>query len=108
MRERGEVDALGAAGRRRGRRRGRRSTISRRAATTTTRWRGPSSRLDDAERLEVEDRLVERHRQLLLGLEADGGGERLVVLDRRQVEHADDDARVGDADAHAAVELVLA
>ena len=37
----------------------------------------------------------------------DGGGERLRVVERRQVERAHDDALVGDAEAHALGQLVL-
>ena len=39
--------------------------------------------VDDVERLEVEDRLVERHRELVLRLEAHGRVELLGVGDRR-------------------------
>ena len=78
------------------------STISRRTATTTTRVRVLAGRrLDGAERLPVEDGLVHRHRDVVGRLHLDGGGERLLVLQRRQVERADDDALVGDAEAHA-------
>jgi hypothetical protein len=40
-------------------------------------------------------------------LHLDGGGERLLVGQRRQVERAHDDALVGDAQAHAARQVVL-
>jgi hypothetical protein len=65
-------------------------------------------RVDDAELLEVDDRLVEAHGQLALGLEADDRVELLGVLDGGDLERPDDDALVGDADADAAVEPVLA
>ncbi len=55
-------------------------------------------RLDRAERLPVEDRLVHRHRDVVGRLHLDGGGERLLVVERRQVERADDDPLVGDAE----------
>ena len=64
-------------------------------------------RLDDVERLEVEDRLVERHRDLVLRVEAHGGVELLAVVDRRQLDDADDDLLVGDADADALVEALV-
>jgi hypothetical protein len=56
----------------------------------------------------VEDRLVEAHRQLVLGMEAHDGVELLGRLDRRQVQVAHDDALVGHTDPHAAVQLVVA
>ena len=62
---------------------------------------------DAADHLVVEDRLVERHRDLLLGLEADRGLELRRVLDRRQAQGADDDALVGDPEPHPLGELVL-
>ena len=58
-----------------------RSTMSRRAATSRTRWRGPSCVVDDPERLEVEHRVLERHRDLVLRLEAHGRLELLGVLE---------------------------
>jgi hypothetical protein len=61
-------------------------------------------RLDEADRLVVDDRLVDRHRELVLGLELHGRLEVLGVLQRRQVHDADDDARVGDTDPDLAVE----
>ncbi len=63
-------------------------------------------RLDDAERLEVDDRLVHRHRDVVGRLGLDGGGEALRVLDHRQVERAHHDALVGDAQPHAAGKVV--
>ena len=67
-------------------------------------------RLDDAERLEVEDRLVERHRDLVLRR---GSAPRPRAPSRRSScgssSGADDDLLVGDADADALAEaLVLA
>ena len=84
--------------------------MSRRAATTTTSICGVDALLggDAADHLVVEHRLVERHRDLLLGLEADRGLELLRVLDRRQPQGADDDALVGDPEAHPLGELVRA
>ena len=64
-------------------------------------------RLDGAERLEVEHRLVHRDRDVVRRLGAHGRLERPRVVDERQVERADDDALVGDADAHVRAELVL-
>ena len=43
---------------------------------------------------------------MVLGLEADGGGELVGVLDRRDAQGADDDALVGDAEADVARQLV--
>ena len=63
-------------------------------------------RLDDAERLEVDDGLVHRHRDVVGRLGLDRGGEALRVLDHRQVERAHDDPLVGDAQAHAAGKVV--
>ena len=59
------------------------STMSRRAATSRTRWRRPVVVVDDVERLEVEHGVLERHRDLVLRLEADGGLELLGVLEIR-------------------------
>ena len=84
------------------------STISRRTATTTTRVRSwPAALLTVAERLPVEHGLVHRHRDVIGRLHLDGGGERLLVLERRQVERAHDDPLVGDAQAHARGKPVL-
>ena len=58
--------------------------------------------------MEVEHRVVQRHRHLVLGLEGDRGGELLVVGDRRQLERAQHRALVGDADAHALAEPAVA
>ena len=68
---------------------------------------GTVSRLDDPERVVLEHRLLERHRDVLLGLEAGGGRDVLGIVERRQVKRAHDDARIGDADPHALGELVL-
>ena len=62
---------------------------------------------DAADHLMLEHRLVERHRDLLLGLEADRRLELLGVLDRRQAQRADDDPLVADAEPHPLGELVL-
>ena len=61
-----------------------------------------------ADDLPVEDGLVERHRNVVLGLEADGGLELVAVVDRGQAHRADGDALVGDADPHLAAELLAA
>ena len=84
-----------------------RSTISRRTATTTTRHARAGRGVDDADRLEVHDGLVHRHRDVVRRLGLDQRGERLRVLGRHQVQRADDDALVGDADAHVLGQLVL-
>ena len=52
-------------------------------------------------------RLVEGHRHLLLGLEADRRLHLGRVLDRGQAQGADDDALVADAEPHLLGELVL-
>ena len=62
----------------------------------------PVGRLDDPERMVLEHRLVERHRDVVLGLEANRRGELLGVLERREIDRAHDDALVGDADAYLA------
>src|SRR4051794_17250498 len=49
----------------------------------------------------VEHRLVEWHRDRLGRLEADGGVALLLVLDARQLDHADDDLLVGHAEPDA-------
>ena len=83
--------------------------MSRRAATTTTSTCGafPSSTGDAADHLVLEHRLVERHRDLLLGLEANRGIHLLRVLDDRQAHGADDDALVADPEPHLLGQLVL-
>jgi hypothetical protein len=65
---------------------------------------GPGGRLDDAQRVEVEDGVVERHRDLVLSLEGDGGLKLLVVGDRRKLEDPQNRALVGDADPDALAE----
>ena len=62
----------------------------------------PSARLGVAGDLVVEHGLVERHRDRLGRLEADGGVALLLVLDARKLDHADDDLLVRDAEAHVA------
>ena len=57
--------------------------------------------------LPVEHGLLERHRDVVLGLKADRVGELAGILDRRQREGADGDSLVGDAEPHGARELVL-
>jgi hypothetical protein len=56
----------------------------------------------------LEDGMLERHGDAVLGLELDGGGELLGVLDRREVDGAHDDALVGHAEPDALGELVVA
>jgi hypothetical protein len=62
--------------------------------------------VDDAERLEVDDGLVHRHRDVVGRLLLDRRGEALGVLDHGQVERAHDDPLVGDAEAHAPRQVV--
>ena len=69
--------------------------------------RGAVDRADAADHPVVDHRLVERHRDLLLGREADRRVQLLRVLDRRQAQGAHDDALVGDAEPHPLGELVL-
>ena len=69
--------------------------------------RGPSDGLHEAERLVLEHRLIERHRDVVLGLEADRRGDLLGSRERRQVQRAHDDALIGEAEAHPLAELVL-
>ena len=52
-------------------------------------------------RLRVDDRLVGRDRDLLGGLELDGGAALAVVVEGRELDGAHHDALVGDAEAHA-------
>ena len=85
-----------------------RSTISRRTATTTTRERRPAGVWTMPSGWKSSDGLVHRHRDVVRRGGADGGGERLRVLDDGgEVERAHDDALVGDAEAHALGQLVL-
>src|SRR5689334_6401039 len=76
-----------------------RATIDSRAATTTIRSRAAPS-------VVIEHDLVERHRDRLGRLEADGHRELLGVVDLRQLEVAHDDLLVGDAEADAAGKVV--
>ena len=55
----------------------------------------------------LQDRLIERHRNVLLGLETRGRSDVLGVGQRRKIERAHDDPLVRDADADALAELVL-
>ena len=57
--------------------------------------------------LPVENRLLERHRDVILSLKADRGLELVAILDRRQPHAADGDPLVRDADPDVARELVL-
>jgi len=59
-----------------------------------------------AQDLVVEHRMVDRHRQLVLGLEADRGLEIALVLDQRQAQDPHREALVGDADPDLARQLV--
>ena len=63
--------------------------------------------VDTLEHVVVQHRLLERHRKLLLGLEADRGLELLLVVDRRQLEHAESDLLAGDAEPDALGQVVL-
>ena len=60
---------------------------------------GSPSRRHRLEHLEVEHRVVERDRDELGGLEADGAGQ-VGIGHVGHVDRADDDARPGDADPH--------
>ncbi len=60
-----------------------------------------------ADHLVLEHRLVERHRHLLLRLEAHRRLHLLRILDRRQANGAHDDPLVADAEPHALAQLVL-
>ena len=59
------------------------------------------------EHVVVQHRLLERHRKLLLRLEANRGLELLLVVDRRQLEHAERDLLAGDAEPDALGQVVL-
>jgi hypothetical protein len=59
-----------------------------------------------ADHLEVEHRLIERHRQLVLGLEADSCVELGPILDQGQAQGAHRQSLVGDADPHLLCKLV--
>ena len=77
-----------------------RSTISRRTATTTTRVRGPAG--VSTVPSDCKSRIASSIGiGMWSGACADGGGERLLVVERRQVERADDDPLVGDAEPDA-------
>ena len=62
--------------------------------------RGAVGRLGEAGHLVVEDGLVQGHGDRLGRLEADRGLALLLVLDARQLDHANDDLLVGHAEAH--------
>jgi hypothetical protein len=62
---------------------------------------------DDVELVVVEDGVVERHRKLVLRLEAHRRVDLLVVLQVREVDHADDDLLVGESDADPLVEALV-
>src|SRR6185503_4610115 len=64
--------------------------------------------VDAVEHVVVEHRLLERHRELLLRLEADGGLELLLVVDRGQLEDAERDLLAGNAEPDALGQVVLA
>ena len=83
--------------------------MSRRAATTTTSTCGRGALLGrhPADHLVLEHGLVERHRDLLLRLEADRRLHLLRVLDQRQPQGADDDPLVADPEADLLGKLVL-
>ena len=61
-------------------------------------------RVDHAEWVEVENRVAERHRNLVLSLEADGCRQFLAIRDRGQLERAQHGALVGHPDANALAE----
>ena len=60
-----------------------------------------------ADHLPVEDRLLERHRDLVLGLKADRGRELVGALDRRQEQRPHRDPLIGDPEPHVARQLAL-
>ena len=69
----------------------------------------PGPVADDVELLVVQDRVIERHRKLVLRLEAHRRLELLGVLEVGQLDDAHDDLLIGQADANALAEaLVLA
>ena len=107
QRECGEVDARRDAGPAPRTAETRRSIMSRCAATSTTRWRGPTGVSIDAERMEVEHGVAERHRYLVLGLEANGRRQLLGVAQRGHLEDSQHRALVGHADAHAPADAAL-
>ena len=65
-------------------------------------------RLEDAERVEVQDGARERHRHLILGLEAHRGGELLAIDDGGQLERAQHGSLIGQADPHALAQTSVA
>ena len=67
----------------------------------------PLLRVDDAERMVLEHRLLERHRNVVLCMEADRRRDLLGVGERRQVDRPRQDPLAGDAQADALAELVL-
>ncbi len=82
-------------------------SMSRRAATTTTSiWRSPFGPVTMSDDLPVEHRLLERHRDVVGGLEADRGLELLGVVDRRHPDRPHGDALVGDPEPDRAAELL--
>ncbi len=66
-----------------------------------------AGRIDDPQRVEVQGGLRERHRDLILSLEAHRRRELLAIGDRRQLEHAQHGALVGEPDAHPLAETAL-
>ena len=63
--------------------------------------------VDTLEHVVVEHRLLERHRKLLLRLEANRRLELLVVVDRRQLQDTQRDLLAGDAEPDALGQVVL-
>jgi hypothetical protein len=55
----------------------------------------------------VEHGLIERHRELFLRFETDGGLEFLCAFDRRQLEHPHHDSLIRNTETNAAGELAL-
>ena len=84
------------------------STVSRRAATTTTSICPLRTKLCVRfEHLPVEDGVLERHRDVVLSLKSDCGLELAAIGDRGQAKGSDDHALVGDPDPHSPRKLVL-
>ncbi len=107
QRERGEVDALGAQA---GVAHGAQQPLDHLALSGDDdhALARAGGRVEDAERVEVQHGAGERHRHLVLGLGADRGGERLLVVDGRQLQRAQDRALVGETDPHAPTQPGLA
>ena len=63
--------------------------------------------LDALHRLPVQDRLVQRHRDDVLRLEAHRGVELLAVLDDRKIDRTHGELLVGHADANAPVQAAV-